>query len=274
MTTRPDPSLDRQIIDRLSEAEQELDSLRAQLEHANRLATLGVLAAGVAHEINNVLTPVLGYAQLTCNHPDDEDLREKAAERIAGGVEAAVRIARAMLDFSTVNDEPAAANVAEVLQSSLDCLARHPEKDGITLTCQVPPLAAVQMRPVALQQVLLNLMMNAIRALRQGDGRNARLEIAAAEQADGSTLVRVSDTGPGIPEAIADRLFEPFVTWSPEKVDPETVTGGAGLGLAVCRQLVEAAGGTISASSRPGRGTEFSVVLPTDTSRQLQSRAG
>jgi signal transduction histidine kinase len=262
------------LLDSLSQSQRELGALRSELERAHRLATLGVLAAGVAHEINNLLTPVLGYAQLTGSHPDDAELRAKAAERIAGGVEAAVRIARAMLDFSVDSDEPQSANIAHVVQSSLDCMARDPAKDGVSLTCRIPPTASVRIRPVALQQVLLNLFINAIRAMRESESRGGGLNVSADEQLDGTTVITVADTGPGIPEHIADHLFEPFVTSTVSNTYAHCARGGSGLGLAVCKRLVEAAGGLISASSTPGKGTTFLISLPTDRSSQQQAKAG
>ncbi|UCD74947.1 MAG: HAMP domain-containing histidine kinase [Phycisphaerales bacterium] len=269
----PTHSDDVHSLGRLSQVEEELNGLRAELERAHRLATLGVLAAGVAHEINNVLTPVLGYTQLTQAHPDDADLQAKAADRIVGGIEAAVRIARAMLDFSTKSDEPQCANISQVLQSTLDCVARDPAKDGISLTRHIPPAAKVRIRPVALQQVLLNLLINAIRAMRDQSSRGGSLGITAVEQADGTTLITVSDTGPGIPEEIADRLFEPFVSSASSHTYSQPSKGGSGLGLAVCKRLIEAAGGLISATSTPGQGTTFTISLPTDQSQQ-QAKAG
>ena len=265
---------DTSLLDRLSRAQRELDGLRSEMERAHRLATLGVLAAGVAHEINNLLTPVLGYAQLTGSHPDDSELQAKAAERIAGGVEAAVRIARAMLDFSIESDEPQSANIAHVVQSSLDCMARNPAKDGVSLTCRIPPTASVHIRPVALQQVLLNLFINAIRAMREAGSRGGRMSISANEQADGTTVITVADSGPGIPEHIADRLFEPFVTSAVAEAYQHPSRGGSGLGLAVCKRLVEAAGGLITAASTPSVGTTFTITLPTEQSAHQQAKAG
>lgn len=255
----------------MDDAQAALDRLNAEIDHAERLATLGTLAAGVAHEINNILTPVLAYAQMAAAKPDDLSLQAKAIEKAIFGVETATRIAGSILGFAG-HDEAADSDVSIVVQNALNCIARDPNKDHTDLRIEVQAGTLVRMNPLHLQQVLMNLIINAQIALRQ-HGRPGRLTIAALTRADGTIGIRVSDNGPGIPKEIAGRIFEPFVTSrrsSGKSSGSSGDVGGNGLGLAICQRLVERAGGTITASSTPGKGTTFLVVLPSPKSSRAK----
>ncbi len=244
----------------LDKANDALSRISREIEHAERLATLGVLAAGIAHEINNILTPVLAYAQLAAASPDDHALLVKAVEKTIEGVETATRIADSMLGFAG-HDDSQTADVDDVVKRSLNCVARDPNKDQIDLRIEVQPGTVVRMNALNLQQVIMNLIVNARAAIKEQGARPAdgqkrgRLTIAALTRADGTVGIRVSDTGPGIAREVIGRIFEPFVT-------TKRADGGTGLGLAICKRLVEGAGGTISASSTHGRGTSILLVLP------------
>ena len=260
-------------LDRLDQTEFDLATLQTELEHTQLLATIGTLAAGMAHEINNVLTPVLAYAQLAKANSSDAALRSKALDKTIDGVHAASGIARAILGFSAPHDNNEHADVGEVIQAALDCLPRPLQHDGIRIDLRVPPSTRVSIGPLSLQQVLLNLILNACNALGEAGGD---LTISATSQSDGNTLLVISDNGPGIPEPVAANLFEPFVTSGRPFARPgETATNhrcGSGLGLAVCRLLINEAGGNISVTSQPGQGATFRIVLP--TSPEQQAKAG
>lgn len=269
----------------IGKAEAALTAISSEQARTERLATLGMLAAGIAHETRNLLTPVLAYAQMALTRRDDLDLVAKALEKTITGVETATRIADAILGFAG-DDDAVDAEVAHVVQASLDCLARDPNKYRINLRIEVQPATLVHMNPLNLQQVLMNLILNAHAAMRTApagsrmSSENA-LTIAAITRADGTVGIRVTDTGPGIPKEVAGRIFEPFVTTkrsanaatgagsassnSDSTASSPSISreqGGTGLGLAICRRLIEQAGGTITASSTPGRGTTFLIVLP------------
>ena len=254
-------SAEHEAIRRLAEVEGELASLSQQLAHTQQLATLGTLTAGIAHEINNILTPVLAYAQLASANPHDTALGTKALQQAIAGVESASRITEAVMGFAKADADGDHTDVAEVVEASLACLGRDLARDGIELGLRLPNNAEVRIRPLALQQVMLNLILNAITALR---GSGGELRIAAVARADGTTSITVSDTGPGIPSGLAGRLFEPFVTGqeNPRAGDDRRL-GGSGLGLAVCKRLIETAGGSIEASSTPGCGATFTIIIPT-----------
>jgi signal transduction histidine kinase len=258
----PAPSAEADIIARLAQAEAELAALRKELEHSQQLATLGTLTAGIAHEINNILTPVLAYAQLAWSNPADLSLLTKALERTIAGVQSASRITEAVLGFARAEGEADRAVIAEVIESSLACLGRDPARDGVRLTVEVDPDAAVRIQPLALQQVFLNLLLNALTAM---DGKPGDLRITAMERDDRHTEIRVTDTGPGVPAEVAQRIFEPFVSGHRRKGGgrKKKGLGGSGLGLAICRRLIEHVGGTIVLEERRNgdRGASFLISL-------------
>lgn len=241
--------------------QRQLDDVHGALAESHRLATLGTLASVVAHEYNNILTPIISYAQLALARPEDAALMRKAVERALASAERAARISSSLLGFARDDDGPPTARIRQALEEALSCLARDPGKDGIELRLAVADLT-VGMSSLNLERVFVNLILNARQALR---GRGGRLCVSAAAVA-GRARIEVADTGPGIPPAILDRLFQPFVTCRPAAPagDPGDATPrkGTGLGLCICRDLVRAAGGEITAASVPGQGATFRIDLP------------
>jgi signal transduction histidine kinase len=232
-----------------------VETLREQLARAQRLATLGTVTAMVAHEFNNILTPIISYAQIALSQPDDDALMRKAVEKGLAAAERAAKLSSSILGFATPDDDRCTAPLREVVEESVRCLGREPAKDGIELTIDVPAVA-LAIEPLTLQQVLLNLLLNARKAMRRTGGA-----ITITAEADGPVVhVHVADTGPGIPDEIRDELFEPFVTHTPGEDDPDEK--GTGLGLSICRDLILAAGGSIDVDSAPGRGCTFHITLP------------
>jgi signal transduction histidine kinase len=253
----------------LHRAQSELDAVKAEIQHIHRLATLGLMAAGVAHEMNNILTPVLAYAQLAQASPNDKALQEKAIEKAIRGVENATKIAQAMLGFAGAEHDSKTASVVDAVHAALECMGRDPSKDRIRLDVQVRPGASVKIGPLALQQVLLNVLLNACTAMRK---RGGDLKVSAIDRSDGTTVISISDTGPGIPKDVVGRLFQPFATasirsgsgaGSTARPPTRSAQSGSGLGLSICRRLIEDSAGTISIRTEPDEGTTVTIVLPT-----------
>jgi signal transduction histidine kinase len=244
------------LLEHLAVVEARLDELHNALIHSHRLATLGTMASAIAHEYNNILTPIISYAQLALARPDDTALLHKAVERALSGAERAAAISSSILGFARDGDDSPQAFLPTTIDDALQCLAREPSKDGIELEVDLPQVS-IEMSPLALEQVIVNLVLNARKAMKR---RGGRLRIAAV---DGGAEVRlsVSDTGPGIPPEVMDRLFEPFVTHSIGEGKPAR-REGTGLGLCICKRLVEQAGGTIDVESEPGKGASFEIVVP------------
>ncbi len=256
------------LLKRIDEMSAEITTLDDQLTQSNRLATLGILAGMIAHEFNNLLTPVMSYSQLAISAPDDQDLVKKAMQRTMEGTERLSNIASSILGFMRDDCQLQTCTVSTVVDETLTCLVRQPEKHGITITKQIPPGLRVQIRPVALQQILMNLLLNAIRSMQE-QGGEIRIEAGLHKEPTGNDVViAVTDSGPGISSEILQQVFDPLTV---EKGinDPESTgyrilrhAAGNGLGLAVCRRLIEEAGGAIELKNNPGgSGAVFYIHL-------------
>ena len=238
--------------------EAEVSDLRRQLRHSQRLAAVGTMAAMVAHEFNNILTPMLNYAQMARN--GDEALRDKALAHAYDGSQRACGICRALLDLTGLGPaRPVPAVVAELVDQTLAAMARAIDKDGIRLVRKIPAELTVTTRAAEFKQVLLNLLLNARSAVLD-KGRGQSISIGAW-RTSGGVRVEVADTGVGIDPGDLERIFEPFFT-------TRRTDGGSGLGLPVCREIVESLGGHLSVRSQPGKGTKFTIELPDQDASQ------
>jgi signal transduction histidine kinase len=247
---------------RLEQAQQELDNLREQLTESQRLATIGTIATVIAHEFNNLLTPIVSYAQYALlsaeSDKPDMDLIRKALGKAFHGSTKAGKICASMLGLARGESMVGPVSVQKLVDEVLNVLARDPQKDGIALRVQVQPELSVNGDPVQLEQVLLNLLINARQAML---GRPGSLTIRAARVEGAPELrLQVIDSGPGIPEKLLPRIFEPFFTTRGTARKGETK--GTGLGLAICREIIEHHCGRIEVSSEVGKGTVFSIYLP------------
>jgi two-component system NtrC family sensor kinase len=227
--------------------------LEASLAQSEKLAAVGQLAAGVAHEINNPLTAVIANSQLLQRSlPPDSDLQESVELiMIAGG--RAAQVVRNLLDFSRKEQyrfEP--TDVNETIRKALGLVQHEILSRSITMTFTPDEsFPRVLASSDHLQGVWLNLLLNALDAF---DGTPGEIRITTRRQ-DGSIHVVFEDTGRGIPSEYLPRIFEPFFTTkSPGR--------GTGLGLSVCHQIVKQHGGTILVESKSGKGTTFTVILP------------
>jgi len=235
---------------------------RAELQDAlargDRLATVGTLSASVAHEVNNPLTTVLGYAQLMLEDKDEDHPDRPGLELIAGEAARMKTIVAGLLDYARVEhpEDDAArgpADVAAVLRRVATLMGPQLKRSRVRLEVDVPAdLPEAACGPHALQQVLVNLIQNAAQAMDE----HGTITVAAAPD-DGRLAVTVTDEGPGIPPELRARVFEPFFT-------TKAPGAGTGLGLAVCRRLAQAWGGSLDVEDGPGgRGATFRIVIPT-----------
>jgi signal transduction histidine kinase len=235
----------------------ETEQLRQQLLQAQKLSSVGALASSVAHEFNNILTTILNYARLALRNPDDQPGRTQALEKILKGGQRAATIVSSMLGFARNNttrreDTELIPLVEELLVLTDKDLSKH--RVMVEKKFQGSPHAEIV--PAQIEQVLLNLILNA----RQAMPRGGRLRIEVRENPRTNMVeLRVSDTGCGIPPERLRLIFEPFYT---TKEPDETGTGGTGLGLSVCRQIVEQHQGRIRVESLVGKGSTFTIKLP------------
>ncbi len=260
-------------MEALAAMQGELDRLRAECDHLGRLASLGTLAATVAHEFNNIAAGVANsarFAELALGPADAEapgaaDLARarRAVARCSRTAAKSSRLCNAILGFAG-NDtaDPqhgvTASDVALVIEQALDAMVRRPEQDGIALTVDVSPGLRAAIDPLALEQILLNLLLNARRALLAKPAARRRLRVEGLVRRDRVEL-RVIDTGCGIAAADLQRIFDGFFTTGNDRRGD---AGGTGLGLTLSRQLVERHGGTISVESDAGHGSTFTLTLP------------
>jgi signal transduction histidine kinase len=241
---------------RLESLESENRALRSQLHHSQRLAAVGTMTAMIAHEFNNILTPIINYANMARKNPQ---LTEKAITRAAVGGERATSICQAILGMTRDDGEaPTRIRLTELVDETLSAMARDPKRDGIALTLQIPPSLTVTTRRVPLQQVLLNLLINARTAVLAGERGAGQIEMIARMER-GIVRITIRDTGVGIPAENLDRIFEPFFSTRDE---PDETSGGYGLGLSICKDIVTSLGGQIRVDSTVGEGTTFTLRLP------------
>ncbi len=234
--------------------------LHAELARADRLAALGTLAAGVAHEINNPLTfMTLGIASLERTLPtvvDEERVQDVLGRlrEIRRGADRVAEIVRDLGVFSRSDDDRAeSVDLVEVLNAATRLLAHELRLRG-RLTMNLEHLPAVNANPGRLEQVFVNLLLNAAQALPDGESGN-EIVVTGSVEPDGRVRVEVRDNGIGIPPDVLSRVFDPFFTTKPVGV-------GTGLGLAISHRIVSQLGGEIAIDSVPGKGTTVYVVLP------------
>jgi signal transduction histidine kinase len=235
---------------------RQADSLQAQLSRMEPLANLGLISAMIAHEMNNILTPLENYARLSLQHPEDIQLHRKTIEKTASNAERASRILQRMLTLANGRSgEPSWTPVHTMVEEVFVCLARDFSKDRITVQLDIADDLRVWGDAICLQQVLMNLILNAREAML---GKPGQLTIRAEETTD-QTRIQVIDTGCGIPPENMDRIFDPFFT---TKSPAQNSRSGTGLGLAFCRRIVEEHRGRIEVQSRIGQGSTFLLRLP------------
>ena len=237
--------------------------------HHQRLATLGTLSAALAHEINNLLVPIVGYAELALETPEDQAMMIKSLTRTLAAARQGVQVCDSVLGLSRNADDganaPTQTCVGDALDATVEVLRWSESAAGMTVRrVLTPDSVTVAIAPGALQQILLNLLLNARKAM--GRGGVVTLEAGPGDEA-GRVQIVVRDNGPGIDPSQTADLFAPFVTHPVKEADAgahRSGERGSGLGLWICRELLEAAGGTIRLESpdsdRPGAG--FVLSLP------------
>jgi signal transduction histidine kinase len=233
------------------QAEEQV-ALERRLQEAEKMAAIGNLAAGLAHEIAAPLNVISGRAELLLRREHDPPARERHLRLIVQQISRITTIVRNLLDFArqreprvqTLPLQAVVDGVVEFLESELD-------RAGVRVIRDPGEEVQVQVDPDLLHQVLTNLTLNAVQAMEQGGER--REIVFRVGRADGAAWLELQDSGPGIASEATERLFEPFFTTKPR---------GTGLGLAVARSIVEAHHGTLSAANAPQGGAVFRVTLP------------
>jgi signal transduction histidine kinase len=241
----------------VEELQQHVTMLQQQLIEAQKLTALGELVGTTTHEFNNVLMTVLNYAKMGMRHRDQET-RDKALEKILAAAERAARITNSVLGMARNRSnamEP--TNLQQLIDDSLVLLERELSKYRISLEKDFPTVPQVRANGNQIQQVLLNLLINARQAMPDGGTITLRLQHHPQEN---MVAIIIRDAGTGIAQDKLQKIFDPFFS---TKTGPDASgKGGTGLGLSSCRNIIDGHRGRIRVASTVGQGTQFTILLP------------
>ena len=242
------------IIIKRKEAEEDQLRLQEQLRHADRLATIGQLAAGVAHELNEPLGNILGFAQLAKKCPGLPNQAEQDIEKILSASLNAREVIKKMLVFARqIPPQKKEVHLNQVVEEGLSFFESRCAREGIEMVRSLhPDLPEISADPVQLNQVLVNLVLNALQAMPTG----GRLTVKTQMGRDHISLI-VEDTGIGMSKKVMKQIFTPFFT-------TKDVGQGTGLGLPVVHGIITSHGGSIQVESKVGGGTRFEIQLPVE----------
>jgi signal transduction histidine kinase len=246
-------------VERLDSDRDELDRLKRQVIALQRISSIGILAGGICHELNNALTPIMNYAKLGLRNPDPA-YRDRVLRKIMEGGERVSQITRGMLGLARPGLDAAHRETVELtrlLEEVVLLVSKDLARNRVRLETHFVEHLHARINPPQIQQVLINLLINARQAMPEGGVVMLRLEL---DPAGGHAEMSVIDQGAGIASVDLPRIFEPF--FSTKSAPDSAGMGGTGLGLAVCRDIVESHHGRIRVRSRPGEGSTFTLILP------------
>jgi len=250
--------------EKLLESQQAQEKMKRQLIFADRMASVGTLAAGVAHEINNPLAYITANISLLIEELEDSGGRlnseqfgaiKDMANEAQMGAERIRKIVRGLKTFSRSEEERRGiVEVIPLIEISIN-MTFNEIRHRARLVKDFGPIPKVDADDARLGQVFINLLVNAAQALPEGASEQHEIRISTSTDSKGCALIEVRDTGPGIPKELIDRIFDPFFTTKPVGV-------GTGLGLSICHTIVTALGGVLEVDSELGKGTTFRLRLP------------
>lgn len=261
--------LSRRVVLRIRRADSEKQMMNERVIEAGKLASLGELAAGIAHEINNpvaVMVEEAGWMQdlleedTLRDSPNLDEFRQSLKQIRTQGVRCK-EITHKLLSFARKTDpRPKDVQLNDLIEEVVNLCQQRARYSTVKMTTNLDPqLPQVYVSPTELQQVLMNLINNSLDAI---DRRGGKVEVRTKTE-DGFVVIEVEDDGPGIPEAYLARIFDPFFTTKP-------VGKGTGLGLSICYGIITRMGGKISVNSAVGVGTSFNLRIPLPSSTQVE----
>ncbi len=253
--------LSRRVVNYIAKLDEDKEKMNEQVVHASKMASLGEMAAGIAHEINNPVAVMIEEAGWVCDLLDDAasdgDFDETEVRRALGQIKTQGNrckdITQKLLSFARKTDpDHIAINVNQQIQDTVELIASKARFANVQIATKLSPWPpCIQASATEMQQVLLNLLNNSLDAMEQEGGQISITTGIIDKMVD----IVIKDNGPGIPDAILPKIFDPFFTTKP-------VGRGTGLGLAVCYGLIKNMHGDISVTSAVGQGTIFRVRLP------------
>jgi len=251
------------MMDELESATEREKVQRTQLAHTEKMAAVGTLAAGVAHEVNNPLAGIQACLDNLSAHPDDTDMRERYLELIRDGLKRIERTVRNLLNFSRQREiRPEPTSVNHNMRHVAELVGYQMRRANVEVRFDFDADKALVMADhFQMEQMFLNLVLNAIEAMPEGGMLTLKTRVR-----DDQVVAEVSDNGTGISEGVRERIFDPFFT-------TREVGEGTGLGLAVSDSIIAAHGGTLEVESRLGEGSTFRVRLPATEERAFGGEA-
>jgi two-component system, NtrC family, sensor kinase len=248
------------------ELEDQISILKTQLEHAQRMATIGELTSTTTHEFNNLLMTILNYAKLGLRHKD-EPTRDKSLQRILDAANRATKITGSVLSMArSGNGQFESTLIRPIIEDTLLLLEREFRKYRIQLETKLNDVPAVHANASQIQRVLVNLLVNA----RQATAEGGQVRIGLLfDEATSENVLTIRDTGSGIAAEQLPRIFDPYYT---TKSGPDaTGKGGTGIGLSSCKEIIDRHQGRIRVESSLGKGTAFIIRLPALIANALAS---
>jgi two-component system NtrC family sensor kinase len=244
---------------RLRQLYQQRQAFQERIVRAERLATVGALAAGIAHDVNNPLAGLRNCLRAVAREPEDIEQTRSYAEMMIDATRSIERAVHSLIDVAARSQpEPASVDVRSLIERTVMLVRPRFQGRQVHIETDIPEdLAALQTDEGLLQQVLVNLLINACDASAAGD-----VVTVSAHEREDALVFEVADRGTGISPEIVDRLFQPFVTTKEDQ-------GGTGLGLAMVQTLVSDLGGEVSFDTSRDVGTCFSVVLPLEADDEI-----
>jgi two-component system NtrC family sensor kinase len=238
---------------KVEERTEELRKTQNQLLQSEKMASLGKLAAGVAHEINSPLTGILTYSSLLHKAKKEDDPDKEDLEVIVNETNRCKMIVKGLLDFARQTEpQKALSDINEVINKSINLISHQASIQNVKIEKKIKPdLPKIMIDPGQIQQVFINILLNAIEAMPQGGTLTISSEIE-----DDLAVIEFTDTGIGIPEENLPKIFDPFFTTKKQGK-------GTGLGLSVSYGIIERHRGKLQVKSQMSRGTTFTVKLPT-----------
>lgn len=248
----------RRSLHRSMQIEQDENlQLKTQLCQLQPLANIGSASSMIAHEINNLLTPLGTYADLALLHLDDQALVEKALRKAVVNCRRISQVMESVLALASGRDQAREdCAVEDLIEDVFNCLCRDFSKDGITIKTLFPKDLIIHVVPVQIQQVIMNLVLNAREAMLE---RGGTLTLSAIRMGD-QVRISVSDTGHGIAPADMERIFSTFYS-TKDSSESATECCGTGLGLAFCKTVADAHQADLSVESQLGQGTSFHLTV-------------
>ncbi|MCH7990450.1 MAG: ATP-binding protein [Planctomycetes bacterium] len=236
--------------------QKQIANLQNKLMQSEKMGSVGALASSMTHEFNNILTTIINYAKMGLRHKDNAT-REKAFNKILSAGQRAAKITTGMLSYvRNQSDRREATDLVVLIENVLVLVEKDLQIHRVQLQTDFSDRAWADVNANQVQQVLLNLIINARQAM---DGGGRLFVSARINHEDGMAEIAIRDTGSGIPAEKLRKIFDPF--FSTKQADAQG-QGGTGLGLALCREVIEAHKGRIRVESTVGKGTTFTLRFP------------